>query len=67
MGVRDYHKMVLNDVEVNRHKLLPPPIVTPNKNNISEVQKALLTSYHTSDEEGNPYAALNVKMESSTQ
>ena len=64
MGVRDYHKMVLNDVEVNRHKLLPPPIVTPNKN---KVQKALLTSYHTSDEEGNPYAALKVKMESSTQ
>ena len=58
LGVREYHKTLLKDVEVSGHKLLSPPRVTLNKSNISEVQKALLTSYQTNDEEGNPFAAL---------
>ena len=58
LGVRDYHKTVLKYVEVNGHKLVTSSRVTLNKNNISEVQKFLLTSYRTSDEERNPYAAI---------
>lgn len=57
-GVREYHKTVLKGVEVNGHSLLPPPRVRLNKNNINVAQKALLSSYRTSDKENNPYAAL---------
>ena len=38
--------MVLKDVKVNGHKLIPPR-VTLHKNNISEVQKALLRKKET--------------------
>ena len=57
-GVREYHPAVLKGVEANAQKLLPPPKVTLNKNNISGVQKVILTSYRESQDSGNPYVAL---------
>ena len=45
LGVWDYCKTVLKGVEVNRHKLLLPPSVTLNKNNISLSQESLVASY----------------------
>ena len=57
-SVREYHSTVLKGVEGNGRKLLLPPKVTLNKNNISEVQKAILTSYRECQDSGNPYAAL---------
>ena len=53
---KEYHKTMLRGVEVNGYKLLPPPRVSLNSNNISNVCKDLLTSYQTSD--GKPYAPL---------
>ena len=46
LGVKDYHTMMLKDVKVNGHKLIPPR-VTLHKNNISEVQKAVLRKKET--------------------
>ena len=57
-SVREFHPAVLKGVEANGQKLLPPPKVTLNKNNISRVQKAILTSYRESQDSGNPYVVL---------
>ena len=54
----DYHKTFLKGVEVNKHKLLLPPRVTLNKNNISLAQESLVASYKASDDVDNPFYAL---------
>ena len=43
---------------MNGRKLLLPPKVILNKNDIREVQKAILTSCRESLDSGNPYTAL---------
>lgn len=58
-GVREYHSTVLSGVEINNCRVAPPPKVKLNKNNISQVQSAILESYKQSSVEGNPYVELN--------
>ena len=58
LGVRDDHKTVRKGVEVNGHKLLPPPRVTLSKHHISLAQESLVSSYKVSDDADNPFYAL---------
>ena len=54
-GVKGYHNTVLKDVAVNKWKVVPPPKVLLDYNNIPKYEKALLTSYRESPDPQNPY------------
>ena len=44
-GIREYHASVLSNVEINHCKVASPPKVQLNKNNISQVQSAILKAF----------------------
>ena len=57
--VREYHASVLSNVEINNCKVAPPSVVQLNKNNISEVQSAVLKRFKENNDDKNPYAMQN--------
>ena len=58
-GIREYHASVLSNVEINNCKVALAPKVQLNKNDISEVQSAVLKAFKESNDDKNPYAMLN--------
>ena len=48
----------MKGVEVNECKLLPPPRVTLNKNNIGLAEESVVASYKASDDVDNAFYAL---------
>ena len=59
--VREYHTVVLKDVEICKKKVPPPPRVLLDYNNIHVPQRALLASFKQSTDVGNPYCTLRSK------
>ena len=57
-AVLDYCKTVLAGVEINKCKLVPPPKVLLNVNNITTVQNAISETYKFGDQPHNPYRIL---------
>ena len=49
----------MKNIEIDGKEVAPPPTVSLNKNNIHQAQHALLEEYRTSNDAGNPYAALH--------